>query len=242
MWGHGGEPQLWNSVGGSFTQISNQTCTSPATCELFCSGHTFLAAGRLLVAGGHDESLGNNFGLNQASAFDGSTWQATGSMTYPRWYPTLVTLANGDVVALSGTQAPGQNASIPERWNGSSWTALTGAQLSTPLYPAAFVEPKNGDVFVAGEGMVRLLDPDASGSWSLGPPRLVGSRNYGSAVMLDSKVLYAGGGGNGCPARRSGAPRSSTSRRRRRRGPPPARWRLDAVRPTSRFCPTARSS
>ncbi|MBA3318170.1 MAG: DUF1929 domain-containing protein [Gemmatimonadales bacterium] len=199
MWGHGGEPQLWNPVSGSFTQVPDQTCTDPSACELFCSGHTFLADGRLLTAGGHNEALGNNYGLTQASTFDGGIWQATGSMTYPRWYPTLVTLENGDVVALSGNRAPGQNASIPERWNGSSWTALSGADLELRLYPAAFVEPKNGDVFVAGEETVMMLDPDGDGSWSPGPPRLTTTRNYGSAVMLDSKLLYAGGGGRICP-------------------------------------------
>lgn len=204
MWGHGGEPQLFNPAGGGFTQMAAGTCSNPSTCELFCSGHTFLADGRLLVAGGHNEALGDNNGLRQASTFDGSSWQATGSMTYPRWYPTLVTLENGNVVALSGSQTPSQVATIPERWNGSSWTPLTGANLSLPLYPRAFVEPKNGHVFVAGEGTVRILNPNGSGSWSLGPARVVGDRSYGSAVMLDSRVLYAGGGGGSCgstPAR-----------------------------------------
>ena len=199
MWGHGGEPQLWNPAGGGFVQIANQNCADPVTCELFCAGHTFLADGRLLVAGGHNESLGDNNGIREASTFDGANWQPTGAMTYPRWYPTLVTLQNGDVVALSGNRSPSQNASIPERWNGSSWSQLTGANLSLPLYPRAFVEPKQGHVFVAGEGTPRFLNPAGTGSWSTGPARIVGNRSYGSAVMLDSKVLYAGGGGGACP-------------------------------------------
>jgi hypothetical protein len=199
MWGHGGEPQVWHAAGGSFTQVANTVCNDPAGCELFCAGHTYLADGRILVAGGHNEALGNNHGLVQSSIFDGNGWQPAGAMTYPRWYPTLVTLPDGDVVVLSGSQSPNVNASIPERWNGIGWTALTGAQQGLPLYPRAFVEPKNGHVFMAGPAAVRVLDPNGTGSWSLGPNKLVFSRNYGSAVMLDSKVLFAGGSGQECP-------------------------------------------
>lgn len=198
LWGHNGEPQIWNPVDGGFTQATDQTCGGVA-CELFCSGHTFLADGRLMVAGGHNEALGNNFGLTQASTFDGTGWQATGSMTYPRWYPTLVTLGNGDVVAISGNQTAGLNASIPERWSNGSWIPLPGADQALALYPSVFVEPKNGNVFLAGEGAPRFLDPNGGGSWSAAPGRVVANRNFGSAVMLDSRVLYVGGGGNVCP-------------------------------------------
>lgn len=199
LWGHGGEAQVWNAQGGNFTQVSNTVCNDPLGCELFCSGHTLLADGRVLVAGGHDEVRGNNYGLTQSSIFDGNGWQPSGRMHYPRWYPTLVTLGNGRVVALSGNQTPGANATVPERWDGGEWTALSSAVQQLPTYPRAFVEPKNGRVFVAGDLQSRVLDPSGTGSWSLGPARRVADRNYGAAVMLDSKVLYAGGGGRGCP-------------------------------------------
>lgn len=199
LWGHGGEPQVWNAQGGNFTQVANTGCEDPLGCELFCSGHTVLADGSVLVAGGHDEARGNSYGLTQSSVFDGSGWRPVGRMRYPRWYPTLVALGNGEVVALSGSQTPGVNASIPERWNGSGWTALTGADQKLPSYPRAFVEPKQGHVFVAGDLQARVLDPNGSGSWSLGPTRRVADRNYGAAVMLDGTVLFAGGGGRVCP-------------------------------------------
>ena len=201
MWGHGGEPQLWDPSGGGFTQKTDGTCTNPTTCELFCSGHTFLSDGSLLVAGGHNEALGDGNGLTQASRFDGASWSATGSMRYGRWYPTLVTLGDGSVVAISGNQAPGVLADIPERYSGGTWTELTGARRSVPLYPRAFLEPKNGTIFVAGEMNPSLwLNPSGGGSWTTGPTRVAGDRSYGSAVMIDTKVLYVGGGGGGgCP-------------------------------------------
>ena len=201
MWGHGGEPQLWNPVGGGFTQVTDNTCTDPTACELFCSGHTFLSDGSLLVAGGHNESLGDNNGITQASRFDGTTWTATGRMTYPRWYPTLVTLGDGSVVAMAGNQAPSTPATIPERYVNGVWSVLAGAGRTLPLYPRAFVEPKAGKVFVAGPAATSLwLDPSGSGSWTTGPAMAVKDRSYGSAVMLDSKVFYiGGGGGSNCP-------------------------------------------
>jgi uncharacterized repeat protein (TIGR02543 family) len=201
LWGHGGEAQVWNASGGSFTQVANTVCDDPLGCELFCAGHTLLADGGVLVAGGHDEARGNNYGIKQSSIFDGNGWHPSGHMNYPRWYPTLVTLGDGSVVALSGNQVPGVNASIPERWNAGVWTALTGANLIMPTYPRVFVEPKNGHIFVAGVGDLqsRFLDPNGNGSWSLGPTRRIGDRTYGAAVMLDSKVLWAGGGGRNCP-------------------------------------------
>ncbi|HEX9893758.1 MAG TPA: galactose oxidase-like domain-containing protein, partial [Gemmatimonadales bacterium] len=204
LWGHGGEPQLWHGPGAGFTEVPNSNCTNAGGCDLFCSGHAFLANGRLLVAGGHNEVLGDNNGVTQASIFDGTSWQATGSMAAGRWYPTLVTLENGDVLAISGNKEPGVNANIVERYNAAtgSWSPLSGTgAITVSLYSRAFVEPKNGWVFVAGEGTSRYLNPTGSGSWSTAPGRVVADRGYGNAVMLDSKVLYIGGGGaSGCPS------------------------------------------
>jgi len=202
MWGHAGEPQLWDPVTG-FTQVADATCTNPTVCELFCAGHTFLADGTLLVAGGHNEALGDDNGLTQASIFDGFSWRATGSMRYARWYPTLVTMFDGRVIALSGDQAPSTRATIPERYdpNTGIWTPLTSASRSQGLYPRAFVEPKNGRIFVAGQESPSLyLNPLGTGGWTTGPARVVADRTYGAAVMLDDKVVYfGGGGGTNCP-------------------------------------------
>jgi hypothetical protein len=208
MWGHMGEPYLWNGPGAGEVQVPNNTCINPTTCELFCAGHAFLADGSLLVAGGHNEELGDLHGINQASIFDGTTWTRTGYMTDPRWYPTLVTLANGDVLAISGSKSPGILSTIPERYSNGTWTRLTGIDKLIPAYPRAFVEPKAGNVFIA-DGDVHELNPNGTGSWSAGVGPADPDRSYGPAVMLDSKVLFIGGGGKEpCP---TNLPRKTTT-------------------------------
>ena len=70
--------------------------------------------------------------------------------------------------------------------------AATGANRSLPLYPRAFLEPKNGWIFIAGGKRSRDLKSDRGGSVDHGPAGPTGScpsRSYGSAVMLDSKVF-----------------------------------------------------
>lgn len=69
------------------------------------------------------------------------------------------------------------------------------------LYPRAFVEPKNGRIFVAGQDNPSLfLNPLGAGGWTVGPSRTVAARDYGAAVMLDNTVVYFGGGGGiNCP-------------------------------------------
>src|SRR5262249_41115308 len=74
--------------------------------NLFCSGHPFLPDGRLMVVGGH---LFDSMGVNQAAIFDYKTESWTPStteqppMTDGRWYPSVVTLADGTVLVCSGS-------------------------------------------------------------------------------------------------------------------------------------------
>src|SRR5881396_1086778 len=161
---------------------------------MFCAGHNFLPDGRLLVAGGH---ITDGHGLPNTNLFDPvmHTWQAGSPMAKGRWYPTNTTLPNGEVVTIAGTDEGGANVTIPEVWNGSSWRQLTTASLSLPYYPRSFVAP-DGRVFYAGEQQQsRYLDVTGTGTWTNGPLRKFGTRDYGSAVMYEpGKILYVGGG------------------------------------------------
>ena len=191
LWGREGEAHLWDPANQSagFTPA-----TSPV--EPFCAGHTFLADGRLYVVGGH--SIGTK-GIPSTMLYNPSTgaWTTAGAMAQGRYYPTTTALANGEVLAMSGTDELQNHVTIPEVWNGSTWRRLTTASLDigTPYYPAMFLAP-NGKVFLAGFPQTsRYLDVSGTGTWTTVGDRQVADRTMGSAVMYaPGKILYVGGG------------------------------------------------
>jgi hypothetical protein len=185
-WGHAGVPQVWDPTTGVFTPI-------PSPALLFCAGHSFLSDGRLLVAGGH---ITDNHGIPDITIFGtGSTWSSSTPMQRGRWYPTNTTMGYGQVVITAGKDQDALQVTVPEVWTTSGIRRLTTASLSLPYYPRTFLAP-NGKLYYAGETRTtRYLDIAGSGSWSTGPTRLYGARDYGAAVLYDEgRILYVGGG------------------------------------------------
>jgi hypothetical protein len=196
-----GQPRLWNPASGSpaaAPTVANDTM-------LFCSGHTLMADGRLMVAGGHKA---DDQGLDVTNIFNPTTETWTPGlpkMAKGRWYPTVTALPDGRLVTVAGrdTVGGGTVVLIPEVWEGGQWVQLPGASLNLPYYPRDFVAP-DGRVFYAGERvMSRWLDVDFSsganrGRWLTGPSHIWPfNREYGSAVMYEpGKILYVGGGGD----------------------------------------------
>ncbi len=183
-------PRLWDPTTGALG-----TLPFPGY-NAFCSGHSFLADGRLLMTGGHVES---HVGLEDASIFDpfGSRWTRLPDMNAGRWYPTNVTLPNGDVLVISGeTVASGVMNELPQRYLAASgtWKDMTSARLRLPYYPRMFLAP-NGRLFLAGpQRTCRFLDTGGTGTWFLGPSSNHGTRSYAPAVLLDGRVFIIGGG------------------------------------------------
>ena len=87
---------LWDPLTGGFTKINNPDS------HMFCSGHSLLPDGRLLVAGGHRFYDGDGEWRSNIFDYTTNTWSCGGDMNAGRWYPTNTTLGNGDVLTVSG--------------------------------------------------------------------------------------------------------------------------------------------
>jgi len=182
--------QLWDPATNAFSSVPQPGA------NIFCSGHAFLADGRLLQAGGHVQSF---YGLISAYTYRPSTnsWTQLPDMNNPRWYPTNTTLPNGDLLVVSGEIDPTQGMNPePQVWQTAtaSWRNLSTAHLVLPYYPYMYVAP-NGKVFMAGPNqLTRYLDASGTGAWSSVANNNYGNRNWGSSVMYDNgKVLVMGG-------------------------------------------------
>jgi len=181
-------PVIWDPA----NPLTFGSTTRPV--DFFCSGHGFLPDGRLLVAGGHSGT--DNKGILSTVIFDpvSSTWSSGPDMQNGRWYPTNTTLANGDMLTVSGGDTAQQRNLIPEVYHGGSWRALDSASLYLPYFPFMFVAP-DGRVFDAGpSAATHFLNTASRGQWTNGPSSNFGSRDYGSAVMYDGKIMIVGGG------------------------------------------------
>ncbi len=147
---------------------------------LFCSDLEQLADGRVMAVGGTDYyfepgittpfpyGVSELEGLRNARVFNprDNSWSKTGDMQYGRWYPSLVTLPNGDVLVASGVtklvkpiyperpETSGRNVVQTETYDlgCGTWAENGGlAERSLPLYPRLHLLP-NGQVLFNGAG------------------------------------------------------------------------------------------
>ncbi|MCH9031405.1 MAG: DUF1929 domain-containing protein [candidate division Zixibacteria bacterium] len=183
---------IWNPQDWEFTQAL-------VSRPLFCSGHSFLADGRILVTGGNGPSPEGEFrGTKDAHIFDPftETRSRVEDMAGGRWYPTNVTLADGRVLVFSGldelTGAVNGDIELFDPSTGS-WQIVN--QTFLPLFPRTCVLT-TGDVFYSGPSReTGLLDIN---TWQWYDVRLnnFGRRNDGLSVLLPpgpDKVMIVGG-------------------------------------------------
>jgi|GEM_PF-2240518 len=179
--------RLFNCVSSVITNPG-----SPPRTDLFCCGHSFLADGQLLTAGGTrafaNEVPGPHHphfpGLRDAWRFDPATltWNRVALMNPEpgrtvgggRWYPMLVTLANGHILAMSGHPLEDDSRhtnNSPEIYSpvSNTWTLATPSDPAHEMeyYPRLHVLP-NGEVFCAtplSSGRNQRFNPNL-GTWT----------------------------------------------------------------------------
>src|SRR5205085_6109527 len=103
--------------------------------------------------GGHDCD-GPGFGINMTCLFDpvSMTWTRGPDMNYRRWYPDVITLADGRALILGGSdQTTVDYIDVPEIYDPVTNTIsqLSAARLAVPSYAFAF-QHTDGRVIVTG--------------------------------------------------------------------------------------------
>ncbi|TCK26823.1 galactose oxidase early set domain-containing protein [Pseudonocardia endophytica] len=150
--------------------------------DIFCADIAQLPDGRNLLVGGTDwynepsileKADGDPAnvgvieleGLRSARIFDGekNRWDATGSMKYGRWYPTVTTMPDGKVTAVSGTtklikSTQGSQVRRTETYDPATgqWTEdYTGpnSEKTLPQNARMYLTP-NGKLFYSGDGQM----------------------------------------------------------------------------------------
>ncbi|KAH8814623.1 glyoxal oxidase [Flagelloscypha sp. PMI_526] len=153
----------------------------------FCAGGNVMADGTWLNVGGnqavkengdaaesqtgggvYDDPDGRN-SIRTLKPCDSGTcdWKIAGAMTTRRWYPTLETLATGDVIILGGCQYGGyvnaasqDNPTVefyPSRGNPKT-SEILATTLPVNLYPLTWLLP-SGQLLVQSNWKTVLMDP-----------------------------------------------------------------------------------
>ncbi len=185
---------VWDPETGRFTPV-------PVNRPLFCSGHSFLADGRLLVTGGNGPAPPNEFrGIRDTHTFDpfSETWTRVEDMADGRWYPTNVTLSDGRVLVFSGLdELTGEvNTDVEVYEPGGGWRIVSTVGL--PLYPMTAVL-SSGDVFYSGPSRETGTYEVDAWSWHGFMLSNYGWRGGGTSVLLpehQDTVMIIGGQSN----------------------------------------------
>ena len=147
---------------------THYTLPNPLPTDIFCS-HMALDpnSGNVLIFGGDARKSGPGGaldGVNMLTIFNPKTFELSASpvtMKHARWYPSVVTLSNGEILTVGGRNDNKDGSSIPEVWDGNSFRELTDAEITdmvgnpedsdsldeTWWYPHVF-QRSNGEVVV----------------------------------------------------------------------------------------------
>jgi hypothetical protein len=195
---------VWDPIANTFTDV-------PTPYDMFCSGHAFLANGKLIVAGGlagYTPILGSphTYQFN----YQTEQYEPLPDMASGHWYPTVVSNGDGTVLAVAGINENGQTVSKYQVFNPttSTWSTEQDSASPFPYYPALTLTV-DGRLFYSGVNVFGAIGPpglwDAKANTFSTVPGLPSpdSRDQGASVLLppaqDQKVMVIGGGTQNLP-------------------------------------------
>ncbi|MFG1811215.1 galactose oxidase-like domain-containing protein [Streptomyces sp. NPDC049040] len=193
----------------------------PRPAPFFCAGHSYLPNGMIGVFGGN---LGGNGGTGAklALVFDPwtETWHQQQDLSVGRWYPTVVTGADGRQVIMSGQSELGWGTPTPvieqfpaagDPVTSDPGKAPDGAAIGQWKTEAPY-RMDYPHLFSLNDGKIYGFGRDADQEWRFDPADQTrtqlpdrpdgGLRNYGSAIALPNgtqgpdSVLILGGNRN----------------------------------------------
>jgi hypothetical protein len=203
------DPKLGTGA-GAHTLLPN---TTPGNTDIFCGAASLLGSGfvdgtngsgQLLIAGGASQlSPVNNtspVSNNNVTLFNpkDDTLTASGTMVYARWYPSIMTLRNGDKLVLGGAYSESVLVPTPEVYNvKSGWRALPGISIGGGVlgyeewfYPKAYVGGDGAVYLLRNDGGIFRLTTTGAGTMTDTGARMApGSHYYPTVMFAPFKVV-----------------------------------------------------
>jgi hypothetical protein len=186
--------EVWNPADPTtFTTLN-------APDSVFCDGAAQLPDGRILVIGGYGGLSTGQIGIVNTNIFDPSTntWTSVANMHFPRWYPDLTELADGDYVAISGNSTNASTwADTPEVYDptANTWTELSNidtSEVHEEEYPFSYLIP-NGNVLTIGPSEDVTYEMNVANQTWTPVGGQSGILNGSSIQYLPGQILYSGG-------------------------------------------------
>ena len=177
------------------------------TEELVGAGHARLADGTLIELGGFGgRSGGAATGQDQSSRLEDASgaWIPMAPMAQPRFGAAALTLGDGSLLALGGSNAGGTGPLSPERFTGGRWSPLEGIDVTAwnavgdpsldGTFPSAHVT-SSGEILWAGwDERAALLDLTGGGATAFVGTRELTQRAWGTSSQLGPDLVVLTGG------------------------------------------------
>jgi hypothetical protein len=202
------EAWLWDPATGATTKVNpplgqdydGDGQRDPA--NIWCSGQSMLADGRVLVTGGNLEYAAAEGwkGLNAVYTFNpfNETWTEQPSMQQGRWYPSQVLLPDGRTVIMGGFDESGTDAHAKEIELFTPSPDMNGVGQLTTIATRGGTGPPEGGwlyprMFGMPSGRTMIAGPDPGDSWYFDPvgPAPGNSFSWGDRANFEDSSLWS---------------------------------------------------